>query len=114
MKFDFLGLKTLTVLQKAVELIKRGRGIESTSPTIAARRRETFELLAKATRSACSSWKARACATRCSDSSPTASRTSSPDRALPPGPDGQHPDLYQAQARRGAGRIPASRCSSRS
>ena len=27
-KFDFLGLKTLTVLQKAVELIARGRGIE--------------------------------------------------------------------------------------
>ncbi len=27
-KFDFLGLKTLTVLQKAVDLIKRGRGIE--------------------------------------------------------------------------------------
>ncbi len=27
-KFDFLGLKTLTVLQKAVELIKRGRGID--------------------------------------------------------------------------------------
>jgi DNA polymerase-3 subunit alpha len=27
-KFDFLGLKTLTVLQRAVELIKRGRGID--------------------------------------------------------------------------------------
>jgi DNA polymerase-3 subunit alpha len=27
-KFDFLGLKTLTVLHKAVELIKRGRGID--------------------------------------------------------------------------------------
>src|SRR6516162_8252090 len=27
-KFDFLGLKTLTVLQKAVALIKRGRGID--------------------------------------------------------------------------------------
>ena len=27
-KFDFLGLKTLTVLQKAVELIARGRGID--------------------------------------------------------------------------------------
>ncbi len=27
-KFDFLGLKTLTVLQKAIEMIKRGRGIE--------------------------------------------------------------------------------------
>jgi DNA polymerase-3 subunit alpha len=27
-KFDFLGLKTLTVLQKAVDLIKKGRGID--------------------------------------------------------------------------------------
>src|SRR6187549_3980559 len=27
-KFDFLGLKTLTVLKKAVELVKRGRGID--------------------------------------------------------------------------------------
>jgi DNA polymerase-3 subunit alpha len=27
-KFDFLGLKTLTVLTKAVELIRRGRGVE--------------------------------------------------------------------------------------
>jgi DNA polymerase-3 subunit alpha len=27
-KFDFLGLKTLTVLKKAVDLIKRGRGID--------------------------------------------------------------------------------------
>ncbi|MBV1696276.1 MAG: DNA polymerase III subunit alpha, partial [Hyphomicrobiales bacterium] len=27
-KFDFLGLKTLTVLQKAVELVKHGRGID--------------------------------------------------------------------------------------
>jgi DNA polymerase-3 subunit alpha len=27
-KFDFLGLKTLTVLQKAVDLIRRGRGVD--------------------------------------------------------------------------------------
>ena len=27
-KFDFLGLKTLTVLRKAVDLVKRGRGID--------------------------------------------------------------------------------------
>ncbi len=33
-KFDFLGLKTLTVLQKAVELIKRGRGITIDLPTL--------------------------------------------------------------------------------
>ena len=28
-KFDFLGLKTLTVLHKAVQLIERGRGISA-------------------------------------------------------------------------------------
>ncbi len=35
-------------------------------------------------------------------------------RALSPGPDGEHPDLLPAQARQGAGRIPAPACSSRS
>ncbi len=39
-KFDFLGLKTLTVLQKAVALIKRGRGIDIDLAKSAARRQE--------------------------------------------------------------------------
>ncbi len=52
-KFDFLGLKTLTVLQKAVELIKRRRGIDldmsrvpigGDDPKVVA----AYELLAKA------------------------------------------------------------------
>ncbi|MGE0767638.1 MAG: DNA polymerase III subunit alpha [Hyphomicrobiaceae bacterium] len=52
-KFDFLGLKTLTVLQKAVELIKKGRGIDvdlarlaigGDDPKVLA----AYELLAKA------------------------------------------------------------------
>ena len=47
-KFDFLGLKTLTVLQKAVQLIKRGRGIEVDLLKIPLDDRKTFELLAKA------------------------------------------------------------------
>ena len=47
-KFDFLGLKTLTVLQKAVELIKRGRGIEVDLPALALDDRKSYELLAKA------------------------------------------------------------------
>lgn len=47
-KFDFLGLKTLTVLQKAVELIKRGRGIEIDLPALALDDRKSYELLAKA------------------------------------------------------------------
>ena len=47
-KFDFLGLKTLTVLQKAVALIKRGRGIDIDLLKIPLDDRKTYELLAKA------------------------------------------------------------------
>jgi len=47
-KFDFLGLKTLTVLQKAVELIKRGRGIEIDLSKLPLDDKKTYELLAKA------------------------------------------------------------------
>jgi DNA polymerase III subunit alpha len=47
-KFDFLGLKTLTVLQKALALIKRGRGIDVDLSKLPLDDRKTFELLAKA------------------------------------------------------------------
>ncbi len=76
-KFDFLGLKTLTVLDVAVKLLKQ-RGIDDRS------RRRCRSTTPRATRcwraakwSACSRWKARACGARCSTCAPTASRTSS-------------------------------------
>jgi len=47
-KFDFLGLKTLTVLKKAVDLVKRGRGIEVNLARVPLDDRKTFEILAKA------------------------------------------------------------------
>jgi DNA polymerase-3 subunit alpha len=47
-KFDFLGLKTLTVLRKAVDLIKRGRGIEIDLPALPLDDKPSYELLAKA------------------------------------------------------------------
>ena len=47
-KFDFLGLKTLTVLQKAVQLIKRGRGIDIDLLKIPLDDRKTYELIARA------------------------------------------------------------------
>jgi DNA polymerase III subunit alpha len=47
-KFDFLGLKTLTVLQKAVTLIKRGRGIDIDLATVPLDDKKSYELLAKA------------------------------------------------------------------
>ncbi len=46
-KFDFLGLKTLTVLQKAVELI-RARGDQIDLATLPLDDKKTFDMLAKA------------------------------------------------------------------
>src|SRR5512145_1813881 len=47
-KFDFLGLKTLTVLKKAVQLIKRGRGIDIDLLKIPLDDKKSYELLARA------------------------------------------------------------------
>jgi DNA polymerase-3 subunit alpha len=47
-KFDFLGLKTLTVLQKALELIKAGRGVHIDLATLPLDDTKSYELLAKA------------------------------------------------------------------
>ena len=47
-KFDFLGLKTLTVLQKAVGLIKRGRGIAVDLLALPLDDAASYKLLAKA------------------------------------------------------------------
>ena len=47
-KFDFLGLKTLTVLKKAVDLVKRGRGIDVDLAKVTLDDRKTFDLLARA------------------------------------------------------------------
>ena len=76
-KFDFLGLKTLTVLDVACKLVKR-RGIDIDLAKIPLDDKPTYELLAPMPkRSACSNWKAPACGARCSTCGPTASRTSS-------------------------------------
>ncbi|MFN0217410.1 MAG: DNA polymerase III subunit alpha [Hyphomicrobium sp.] len=47
-KFDFLGLKTLTVLEKAVDLIKSTRGLTIDLPTLPLDDQKTYALLAKA------------------------------------------------------------------
>jgi DNA polymerase III subunit alpha len=47
-KFDFLGLKTLTVLQKALELIKKGRGVDIELAALPLDDAKSYELLAKA------------------------------------------------------------------
>ena len=47
-KFDFLGLKTLTVLEKAVELVRRGRGITVELAALPLTDVATYAMLAKA------------------------------------------------------------------
>ncbi|MEO1708777.1 MAG: DNA polymerase III subunit alpha [Pseudomonadota bacterium] len=47
-KFDFLGLKTLTVLQKAVALIKQGRGIDIDLASLPLDDEASYKLLADA------------------------------------------------------------------
>lgn len=47
-KFDFLGLKTLTVLEKAVQLVKRGRGISIDLPSLPLDDLKSYQLLARA------------------------------------------------------------------
>ncbi len=47
-KFDFLGLKTLTVLRKAVDLVKRGRGVDIDLAALPLDDKPSYELLARA------------------------------------------------------------------
>ena len=76
-KFDFLGLKTLTVIEKAQTLIRvREASFDINHIPYDDPRRPT-RCWAMATRWACSSWKAPACATSSRRCAPTASRTSS-------------------------------------
>jgi DNA polymerase III subunit alpha len=99
-KFDFLGLKTLTCSTIAVKLIRR-RGIEiDRSPTCrsttedlrdAGARRDGRRVPGGSGRHAAGAGRHAARPLRGPDRA---------GRALPAGPDGQHPDLLRAQARR--------------
>ena len=66
-KFDFLGLKTLTVLQTAVEHVQKSSGVRrSTSLHLPLDDRQDLRHAgATPMRPGCSSWKVRACATCC-------------------------------------------------
>ena len=77
-KFDFLGLKTLTVLRTRRRPHPPRAASRSISPRCRSTIRRPTSRCAAARRSACSRWKARACARRSSRWRPTASRISSP------------------------------------
>ena len=75
-KFDFLGLKTLTVLDVAVKLLKQ-RNIDVDLATLPIEDAPVTRCWRGAMWSACSRWKVRACGARWSTCAPTVSRTSS-------------------------------------
>ena len=99
-KFDFPGLKTLTVLQTAVALVKR-RGIDIDLSADSFGRQADLRCLARAEASKSSNWKVRECAARCSILAGSFRGHHRARCAVSPGPDGQYPDLLRAQARHG-------------
>ena len=104
-KFDFLGLKTLTVLQRTIGLIN-GRGADISLDGIPLADEKTFEMLSRGDTVGVFQRHARGVAR------PQARPFRGHHRgrgALPSGPDGEHPQLHQPQARPGGGGQPAPR-----
>jgi DNA polymerase-3 subunit alpha len=113
-KFDFLGLKTLTVLEKAVKLINRAASSFDLAK-LPLDDAKTYEMLARGETVGVFQVESAGMrkALRRHEARPLRGHHRA-GGALSPGPDGQHPDLLRAQARRGAHRTTCIRCSSRS
>ena len=108
LKFDFLGLSNLTILRQAVDLIREHRGEEIDLEKIPLDDAKTFELLASGETTGVFQLESAGMRRYIRELRPTHRlRPGGHGRALPPGPDGQHPGLHPAQARRGEGDLPA-------
>ncbi len=100
-KFDFLGLKTLTTLKRAVDLIAR-RGVSDRSRQDPARRRQDLrDARARRDGRRVPGGKRRHAQGAGRDARRPVRGHHRPRRALPAGPDGEHPDLLRPQARPG-------------
>ena len=106
LKMDFLGLRNLDVIDKAVELVGGG----STSTKIPLDDKKTYEMLARGESTGVFQFESSGMREALRQVKPTAVR--GPDRArraLPAGPDAVHPGLRAAQERPGAGRPTSTR-----
>ena len=104
-KFDFLGLKTLTVLKRAVDLVAR-RGIAVDLSKIPLDDVKTYEMLGRGeTVGRVPGGKRRHAQGAGRDARRPVRGLDRAGRALSPGPDGEHSRLLRAQARPGEGRI---------
>ena len=59
---DILGLRTLTVIQRTLNILEKTRGIKLNLDELPLDDAEVYRLLSREKRWGCSSWKAMACA----------------------------------------------------
>ena len=108
LKFDFLGLSNLTILRQAVDLIRAHRGVEIDLDHIPLDDAKTFELLASGETTGVFQLESAGMRRYIRELQPDLGlRPGGHGRAVPAGPDGQHPGLHSPQARPGAGDLPA-------
>ena len=113
-KFDFLGLKTLTVIAKAEELLKK-RGIELDTQNIDFDDTATFEMLARGDSVGVFQMEGAGHArSAAQDEARPHQRSGRAGGALSAGPDGFDPEIHRLQERQGGAGISASRRWSRS
>jgi DNA polymerase-3 subunit alpha len=101
-KFDFLGLRTLTILDEAVRLAKEVEGVDIDLATLPLDDRETYDAVFKsANTTAVFQFESGGMKdTLVQGQARPPGRPDRAERAVPAGADGLHPDLHRAQARR--------------
>ena len=108
-KFDFLGLKTLTVIAKAEELLKRARHRRSTPRTSISTTSATFEMLARGDSVGVFQLEGQGMRDLMRKMQPGPhQRSGRACRALSPGPDGFDPEIHRLQERQGSAGISPS------
>ena len=105
LKMDFLGLTNLTILNAAVELVRKHEGVEIDPLTLPTATPRPTPCSPAARHSASSSSNPAACAARSPTSSPSPSTISPPSSPSTDRSDGAHPALHRQQARSRAGHL---------
>jgi len=106
LKMDFLGLRNLAIIERALENIRRRHGVEVDIDNVALDDPRSTRCCDSATRSVSSSSRATRCANSCDAWRRPASMTSRPQRAVPPGPLSEN--VHNDFADRKNGRQPVS------
>ena len=103
LKMDFLGLRNLDVIEDAVEIIRRSRGVEVEMESIPLDDAKTYEMLARGDSVGVFQLESEGMREALQADPPDRVQRHRRDRrALPPGRDALHPRLRARQAQPGA------------